>query len=56
MMMVDALTVGREAPAHILLNHPVISRVHAEVKIFPDGELYIRDCGSTNGTLLVIKK
>ncbi|MFV2031946.1 MAG: FHA domain-containing protein [Gammaproteobacteria bacterium] len=42
--------VGREG--HIFINDPTVSKKHAEIQI-KNGEIYLRDLGSTNGTYLV---
>ena len=42
--------VGREG--HIYINDPAVSKYHAEITII-DGEVYLKDLGSTNGTYLV---
>lgn len=42
-------TLGRETNNQIQLNHPSVSRYHAEVRRRPQGEI-IRDLGGANGT------
>ena len=42
--------IGREG--HIYINDPAVSKQHAELQIV-DGEVYLRDLGSTNGTFLI---
>ena len=42
--------IGREG--HIYINHPTVSKRHAEIQII-NGEVYLRDLGSTNGTFLI---
>lgn len=42
--------VGREG--HIFINDPTVSKRHAEIQV-KNGEIYLRDLGSTNGTYLV---
>lgn len=42
------ITLGRK---QIDTNNPYLSRKHAEIR-FEDGKLYIRDAGSTNGTII----
>ena len=39
--------IGREG--HIYINDPTVSKQHAEIQII-NGEVYLRDLGSTNGT------
>ena len=43
-------TIGREG--QIYINDPTVSKHHAEIQI-TDGEVYLRDLGSTNGTFLI---
>ncbi|MCP3687741.1 MAG: FHA domain-containing protein [Gammaproteobacteria bacterium] len=42
--------IGREG--QICINDPTVSKQHAEIQII-NGEIYLRDLGSTNGTFLV---
>ena len=42
--------IGREG--HIYINDPTVSKQHAEIKI-TNGEVYLRDLSSTNGTYLI---
>ena len=42
--------IGREG--HIYVNDPTVSKQHAELKVI-DGEIYLRDLNSTNGTFLL---
>ena len=42
--------VGREG--HIFINDPTVSKKHAEIQI-KNGEIYLRDLDSTNGTYLL---
>jgi pSer/pThr/pTyr-binding forkhead associated (FHA) protein len=42
--------IGREG--HIYINDPTVSKQHAEIQII-NGEVYLRDLGSTNGTFLI---
>jgi pSer/pThr/pTyr-binding forkhead associated (FHA) protein len=44
--------LGREG--HIFIDSTTASKHHAEISII-DGEVYLRDLGSTNGTFLVKK-
>ena len=46
-----AVTVGREN-ADLLLVHPLVSRLHAELSIEADGSFRVTDRGSTNGTVV----
>jgi pSer/pThr/pTyr-binding forkhead associated (FHA) protein len=45
--------VGREG--HIRIEDPAVSKQHAEIEII-DGEVYLRDLDSTNGTFLIKNK
>jgi len=51
--VVDAVgsTLGRRAPADIVLAGSEISRAHCRLAV-RDGELWVRDLGSTNGTFV----
>jgi pSer/pThr/pTyr-binding forkhead associated (FHA) protein len=42
--------IGREG--HIYINDPTVSKQHAELQII-NGEVYLRDLDSTNGTFLI---
>jgi pSer/pThr/pTyr-binding forkhead associated (FHA) protein len=42
--------IGREG--HIYINDPTVSKQHAEIQVI-NGEVYLRDLGSTNGTYLI---
>ncbi|MFT5504548.1 MAG: pSer/pThr/pTyr-binding forkhead associated (FHA) protein [Gammaproteobacteria bacterium] len=42
--------IGREG--HIYVNDPTVSKQHAEIQVM-NGEVYLRDLGSTNGTYLI---
>jgi len=47
------IIIGREG--HIKIDDPTVSKKHAEIKII-DGEVYLRDLNSTNGTFLIKNK
>ena len=49
--IIDTKIIGREPPADILLNHPSVSRQHAEV-LFSGGGIMLRDLNSNNGTFV----
>lgn len=49
---VSRLVIGREVGSHITLDHPAVSRQHAEIIRQPDGSFIIRDLRSTNGTFV----
>ena len=42
--------IGREG--HIYINDPSVSKQHAEIQVV-NGEVYLRDLESTNGTFLI---
>lgn len=42
--------IGREG--HIYINDPTVSKQHAEIQVI-NGEVYLRDLDSTNGTYLI---
>lgn len=45
------LRIGRISPADVIVDHPGVSRHHAEIAL-RDGELLVSDLDSTNGTFL----
>jgi pSer/pThr/pTyr-binding forkhead associated (FHA) protein len=51
----EELTVGRAAGCQVTLDDSYVSQLHARVYI-RDGELYVEDLGSTNGTYLNTRK
>lgn len=51
----DELTVGRAAGCQITLDDTYASQVHARI-FMRDGQLYVEDLGSTNGTYLNRRK
>lgn len=46
------MTVGRTPPNDIVVPHPKVSRSHAIIRMLKEGEYYLVDVGSTNGTFL----
>jgi len=44
-------TIGRSRESDLMVSHPMVSRHHCEV-FESDGQVMIRDLGSTNGTLI----
>jgi DNA-binding NtrC family response regulator len=48
---VDALVVGRDPGANIVISDPEVSAFHCELRAVSDGIL-VKDLGSTNGTFL----
>lgn len=49
--LLDELTVGRAAGCHVTLDDTFASQIHARV-FSRDGQLFVEDLGSTNGTFL----
>jgi ABC-type multidrug transport system ATPase subunit len=47
----DRVTIGRDSHNHIHLDHPTVSRQHAEI-VRQNGVQVLRDLGSSNGTFL----
>ena len=47
----DVTTIGREAPADLVIDHPTVSRLHATIRREQDG-FFIEDHRSTNGTFV----
>ncbi|MCW8877262.1 MAG: diguanylate cyclase [Kangiellaceae bacterium] len=47
----NKLLIGRSPTADIIITHPSVSRIHAELK-WQDNVLYIKDLNSTFGTLV----
>jgi DNA-binding NtrC family response regulator len=47
----DAVVVGRERPSEIVIDDPSVSRQHARF-VREDGEIWVEDLESRNGTLL----
>jgi ABC-type multidrug transport system ATPase subunit/ABC-type multidrug transport system permease subunit len=45
----DRLAIGRDRSNDVVLEHPAVSRLHAEV-VRADGRIRLRDLGSRNGT------
>lgn len=49
--LVDELTMGRAPGCHIQLDDRFVSQLHARI-FLRDGQVFVEDLGSTNGTLL----
>jgi ABC-type multidrug transport system ATPase subunit/pSer/pThr/pTyr-binding forkhead associated (FHA) protein len=47
----DCITIGRDASNDVVIDHPVVSKRHAEI-IKHDGKVILVDLGSTNGTFV----
>jgi pSer/pThr/pTyr-binding forkhead associated (FHA) protein len=45
-----ARTIGRSTGADFILDAALVSRVHCQFLVLPDGELEVKDLESTNGT------
>jgi pSer/pThr/pTyr-binding forkhead associated (FHA) protein len=48
-VVVNGITIGRDPKCDLIVDDPYVSLVHAKVTI-SDGQLYIEDLGSINGT------
>lgn len=48
----ERITVGRARNKDIVLRHGSVSKSHAWFERGPDGEVFIADAGSTNGTMV----
>jgi ABC-type multidrug transport system ATPase subunit len=46
------ITIGRSTESDIVLDHPLVSRIHAIVKRNPGGEIVLTDHKSTNGVFV----
>jgi DNA-binding winged helix-turn-helix (wHTH) protein len=46
------VTIGRSEECEIRLQHPTVSRPHAEIESQVPGEFVVRDLGSRNGTIV----
>jgi ABC-type multidrug transport system ATPase subunit/pSer/pThr/pTyr-binding forkhead associated (FHA) protein len=47
----DRITIGRDASNDVVIDHPVVSKRHAEI-IKQEGKVILVDLGSTNGTFV----
>lgn len=47
----DFITIGRDPSNDIAINHPTVSKKHAQI-VKQDGRVLINDLGSTNGTFV----
>jgi hypothetical protein len=46
----STILVGRTASSDVFIDHASISKLHARIKLTPEGTYTIADAGSTNGT------
>ncbi len=46
----DDVTIGSDPSSSLLCLDPLVSREHAALSIKADGSVWVRDCGSRNGT------
>jgi hypothetical protein len=46
------LTIGRDSSNHVVINDSFISRQHAQLIIFDNGQVLLKDLGSANGTFV----
>ncbi len=53
--LADELTLGRAAGCQVTLNDTYVSQLHARL-FRRDGQLFVEDLGSTNGTYVNRKK
>lgn len=51
--MPRTFSIGRSPECELTLSDDSVSRKHAEIQILDDGKIFLTDCDSTNGTLLV---
>ncbi len=47
------ITLGRAPDCDIKLGDESVSALHAEIILLPDGDLYVTDCHSSNGTFVL---
>ncbi len=47
----DRITIGRDPSNDVVIDHPVVSKKHAEI-VRRDGKVFIVDLGSTNGSFV----
>jgi ABC transport system ATP-binding/permease protein len=47
----DLVTIGRDPSNDVSINHPTVSKKHAEI-VKEGGRVYLKDLGSTNGTFV----
>ena len=52
MAQLQLAVIGRDPACQVHLDHPSVSRRHAEIRRQPDGSFVIRDLGSANGTFV----
>ena len=52
MAQLQQAVIGRDPACEVHLDHPSVSRRHAEIRRQPDGSFVIRDLGSANGTFV----
>lgn len=50
MEILAIVSIGRSKENDVVLNNPTVSRRHAEIDIYRDGRLRLRDLGSKAGT------
>ena len=52
----QTLSIGRDASNNVVLNDNMVSRHHAQLIIMDNGQVMIKDLGSSNGTFVNGKK
>jgi hypothetical protein len=48
----DRISIGRARNCDVVLRHSSVSKLHAQIRLQPDGELELVDCDSRNGTFI----
>jgi hypothetical protein len=48
----DELVLGRNPASDLWVDHPAVSRTHASLRLGTDGQVIVRDLGSTHGVAL----
>lgn len=48
----QTLTIGRNSSNNIVLNDSMVSRIHAQLTLMDNGQIIIKDLGSSNGTFV----
>jgi pSer/pThr/pTyr-binding forkhead associated (FHA) protein len=46
------LSIGRAADANMLIDDPLVSRIHARLSVLPDERVIVEDMHSTNGLFI----
>ena len=51
-----SIVIGRAAECDLALNDPLLSRTHCRITVRTDGDFFLEDLGSTNGTFVNSRK